>query len=153
MSNMIERWLDNRPLRPFRDLSELQESFDKLFNEFTKLKKINGLRDFGFTPSCEITEEGSNYVLKFDIPGVSKEQVKVEVDKDQITVSAERKEEIVSDQKKKFLSELYYGAFSRSFTLPGIADESKIEAKFKDGVLTVIVPKMESLQTKQIPIH
>lgn len=153
MSNMIERWLDNRPLKPFRDLSELQESFDKLFNEFTKLKKINGLRDFGFTPSCEITEEGANYVLKFDMPGINKDQVKVEVDKDQLTVTAERKEESGSEQKRKFLSELYYGAFSRGFTLPGMADESKIEAKFKDGVLTVTVPRLESPQAKQIPIH
>lgn len=153
MSNMIERWLDNRPLKPFRDLSELQESFDRLFNEFTKLKRINGLRDFGFAPSCEITEEGTNYVLKFDMPGVSKDQVKVEVDKDQLTVTAERKEESTTEEKKKFLSELYYGAFSRSFTLPGIVDDSKVEAKFKEGVLTVVVPKVESPQTKQIPIH
>ncbi|GIL18070.1 MAG: molecular chaperone [Oligoflexia bacterium] len=153
MSTALERWFDNKRLSPFRDFSDVQESFDRLFNEFMNLKKTSGISDFSFSPSCEIAEEGNNYVMKFDLPGVTKDQVKVEAENDQITIRAERKEEKKTDSKKKYLSELYYGSYVRSFTLPGPVDEKKVDAKFENGVLTVTIPKTEALKAKQIPIH
>lgn len=154
MPNALERWFDRRQqLSPFRDFSQVQESFDRLFNEFMNLKKTNGLQEFGFSPSCEIAEEGNNYVMTFDLPGVKKDQVKVEADNDQLTIRAERKDEKKSESKKKYLSEVYYGSYARTFTLPGPVDEKKIQAKFENGVLTVTVPKTESLKAKQIPVH
>lgn len=154
MANTLEKLFDRKQqLSPFGDLSQIQESFDRLFNEFTNWKKISGMNEFGFSPSCEIAEEGNNYVLSFDMPGVSKDQVKVEADNDQLIVRAERKEEKKTESKKKYLSEVYYGAYSRSFTLPAPIDAKKIEAKFENGVLTVTVPKTESSKTKQIPVH
>ena len=153
MSNALERWFDNKSLSPFRDFSQVQESFDRLFNEFMNVKKTNGMQSLSFSPSCEISEEDNNYVLKFDLPGVTKDQVKVEADKDQLTIRAERKEEKKSESKKKHLSEMYYGSYTRSFTLPGPVDEKKVDAKFENGVLTVTVPKTESLKAKQIPVH
>ena len=68
-------------------------------------------------------------------------------------IRAERKEEKKSESKKKYLSEMYYGSYARSFTLPGPVDEKKVEAKFENGVLTVTVPKTESLKAKQIPVN
>jgi HSP20 family protein len=153
MSNALEHWFDNKSLSPFRDFSQVQESFDRLFNEFMNLKKANGLQSLSFSPSCEITEEDNSYILKFDLPGVTKDKVKVEADKDQLTIRAERKEEKKSESKKKYLSEMYYGSYTRSFTLPGPVDEKKVDAKFENGVLTVTVPKTESLKAKQIPVH
>ncbi|MFN8791915.1 MAG: Hsp20/alpha crystallin family protein [Bdellovibrionales bacterium] len=153
MSNALDRWFDNKSLSPFRDFSQVQESFDRLFNEFMNLKKTNGLQSLSFSPSCEIVEEDNNYILKFELPGVTKDRVKVEADKDQLTIRAERKEEKKSESKKKYLSEMYYGSYTRSFTLPGPVDEKKVDAKFENGVLTVTVPKTESLKAKQIPVH
>lgn len=153
MSKELDRWLENKSLSPFRDFSQMQESFDRLFDELASMKRRNGLTELNFSPSCEISEEGSNYVLKFDIPGVTKNQVKVEVDNDQLTIRAERKEEKKSETRKKYLSELYYGSYTRSFTLPGPVDEKKIDAKFENGVLTVTIPKTEALKAKQIPVH
>lgn len=153
MANAIEKWLDNRQMGSFRDLSALQESFDRLFNEFMNFRKSNEILEAGSCPSCEVAEAGENYVMKFDLPGVSKDQVKVEISGDQMTVSAERSEEKTKEDKKKYLSELYYGSYTRSFTLPGPVDEKKIDAKFENGVLTVKVPKSETTKAKQIPIH
>jgi HSP20 family protein len=153
MSNALERWFDNKSLSPFRDFSQVQEPFDRLFNEFMNVKRTNGMQSFSLSPSCEIAEEDNNYILKFDLPGVTKDQVKVEADKDQLTIHAERKEEKKSESKKKYLSEMYYGSYTRSFTLPGPVDEKKVNAKFENGVLTVTVPKTESLKAKQIPVH
>jgi HSP20 family protein len=153
MPNALERWFDNKSLSPLRDFSQVQESFDRLFNEFMNLKKTNGMQSLSFSPACEISEEDDNYILKFDLPGVTKDQVKVEADKDQLTIRAERKEEKKSESKKKHLSEMYYGSYTRSFTLPGPVDEKKVDAKFENGVLTVKVPKTESLKAKQIPVQ
>jgi HSP20 family protein len=88
-----------------------------------------------------------------DLPGVSKEQVKVETDKDQLTVRAERKEEKKSETKKKYLTEMYYGSYVRSFTLPSPVDEKKVDAKFENGVLTITIPKTEASKAKQIPVQ
>lgn len=155
MVNALEKWFDKKQqINPFREMSHMQESFDRLFKEFSDWRKSSGLQEeFGFSPSCEVSEEGSNYVLTFDLPGVTKDQVKVETDDNQLTVRAERKEEKKSESKKKYLSEVYYGSYARSFTLPGPIDEKKIEAKFENGVLKVTVPKTESTKAKQIPIH
>ena len=153
MSNALERWFDSKSLSPFHDFSQVQESFDRLFNEFMNLKKTNGVQSLAFSPSCEVAEEENQYVLKFDLPGVTKDQVKVEADKDQLTIRAERKEEKKSENRKKYLSEMYYGSYSRSFTLPWSVDEKKVDAKFENGVLTVTVPKLESIKAKQIPVQ
>lgn len=153
MANALERWIDRRHLGPFRDLSQTQEFFDRFLNEFMNFKGANSTQEFGFSPSCEIAEEGNNYILTFDLPGVKKDQVKVEAENDRLTVRAERKEEKKTESKKKYLSEVSYGSYTRTFTLPGPIDEKKIDAKFEDGVLKVTLPKTESAGTKQIPVH
>ena len=94
MANALERWLGgNNNMTPFREFSQIQSSFDRLLNEITGIKKMNELQDVGFSPSCEITDEGNSYLLKFDLPGVTKDQVRVEADKDRLMIHAERKEE------------------------------------------------------------
>ena len=154
MSNTTEKWFDRKQqLNPFSNFSQLQESIDRLYNEFLHLKKTNGLQESGFSPSCEIVEDGNNYILTFDLPGVKKDQVKVEAENDQLIIRAERKEEKTTESKKKYLSEVYYGSYARSFTLPGPVDEKKIDAKFDNGVLTVTVPKTEPTKAKQIPVQ
>ncbi len=150
MSNAIEKWMDKRALRPFGHFSPFQESFDRLFNDFMSLQRTNGFQGLAFSPSCEVIDSGDHYVLKADLPGVRKEDLKVEVDRDLLTIQAERQEEKKHESKKKFVSEMYYGSYSRSFTLPGLADEKKVDAKFDNGVLTVTVPKVESSKSKQI---
>ncbi len=153
MSNAVDRWFEKRSLTPLREFTQIQDSFDRLFNNFMDLKKTEGLQPLSFSPSCEIVEDDKSYSLKFDIPGVSKDQVKLEIDKDRLTVRAERKEEKKSETKKKYLSEMYYGSYVRSFTLPTTIDEKAVEAKFENGVLTVTIPKTESVKAKQIAIQ
>jgi len=153
MPNSLERWFDNKRFNSFRDLTKWEDSFDRFFNEMMNERRNDTFKlTNNFSPSCDIAEEGNNYVLKFDLPGVTKDQVKVEVDKDQLIVRAERKDEKRTESKKKYLSEIYYGSYVRSFTLPNAMDEKKIEAKFENGVLTITVPKTETQQTKQIPV-
>jgi len=124
-----------------------------MVNEFMNLRRANGESEFGFSPSCDVAEIGNTYVLTFDLPGVQRDQIKVEANEDQITVRAERKEEQANGSRTKHLAEVYYGAYARTFTLPGPVDEKKVDAKFENGVLTVTIPKTQSARAKQIPIH
>ncbi|MCB0369004.1 MAG: Hsp20/alpha crystallin family protein [Bdellovibrionales bacterium] len=153
MANALERWLDNRRLSPFRDLAQFQEPLDRLFNEFMNMRRTDEMTEYDFAPSCDIAEEGNSYVMKFDMPGVSKEDVNVQIENDQLVIRAERHELKKHESNKKYLSEIFYGAYSRAFTLPGPVDEKKIDAKYENGVLTVTVPKTAAQRGKQIPIH
>jgi len=137
--------------QPFRGLSRLQNDFERLFQEMSELEPNFTTSDF--SPSCEFNEDKANYTVKFDMPGVKKEDVKIELDGNQLMVSAERREEKKSEDKKSRYSEITYGSYQRSFTLPSTVDEKKVDAKFTDGVLTVSLSKTASTNAKQIPVH
>lgn len=153
MANTLQRWFDNRSLSPFRNFSQIEDPLERLVSDLLDMRKIKGMSSLDFSPSCEVSEDEGSYSMKFDLPGVSKENVKVEVENNKITVSAERTEEKNKDTKKTHLSEISYGSYQRSLSLPTAVNEKTIEAKFQDGVLTLTVPKTKSPAAKQIPIH
>ncbi len=108
---------------------------------------------FDFAPSCNIKETAKEFVVQFDIPGVKKEEVKIEFENGRITVSGERKKSTEEKDEKHFLSETYFGSFMRSFTLPTAVDENKIDAKYESGVLTIALPKTQASKSKEVKIH
>ena len=138
MSTALERWFDKR-LSPIKDYSLLQDTFDRFLHEMISLRKESG--DFNFEPFCEFSEDAKNYVFKVDLPGMSRENIKVEVDGNLLTITANRREEKKKENNKKHLSEIYYGSYLRSFMLPGEVNKKKLYTKFSQGVLTVTVPK------------
>jgi HSP20 family protein len=153
--NMASNFLDivrNRLSSPYRELAHLQSEFDRLANDMMGFRS-GAPSTFEFSPSCEVCEEESFYVAKFDIPGVNKDDIKIHLEGNQLTVSAERKEEKRSDEKKTRYSEISYGSYMRTFSLPAPVDEKKIEAKLDNGVLTVKIPKAQASKAKQIEIH
>ncbi len=150
MSNTTNRLVENKQLYPFRELLQKEDAFERLFSDLMTFQKSNALRTDWFTPSCEISEDKTNYLLKFDLPGVPKEKVKVEIVDDQLTVHAERQEE--KNDQKKCMSEICYGSYTRSFVLPGPVDEKKVNAKFDNGVLSLTIPKTKLLKAKEIVI-
>lgn len=108
----------------------------------------------------DLEEDKDKYYLKFDLPGITKDQIKVELNDNVLTVSAERKsfeekgeKPDAKGKRHRFFSELSYGSFSRSLTLPGVVDQKQVEAAYENGVLTVTVPKARSSEPKQIAIH
>lgn len=147
MPSTQSRWTN-----PFQELSRLQNDFEKLFQDLKPVKSIfesNG----SLSPSFELTEDKNNYFARFDLPGIKKDEVKVELDNNVLTVSAERKEEHKSDDKKTHYSEISYGSYMRSITLPSQVTESKIDAKFDSGVLTITLPKAEPSRSKTIAVQ
>lgn len=153
MASLPSLWRGSYLSNPFREFSRYQDRMDRLMNELMELRGEEGAVGTDFAPSCEISEEEKFFQLKADLPGVKKEDVKVEVNGDRLTIRAERKEEKEEKSKKRHVSEISYGSYVRSFTLPQAIDEKKVDAKFENGVLFVTVPKAEESKSRQISVH
>jgi HSP20 family protein len=104
-------------------------------------------------PKCEVTEDKNQYLFKLDLPGLAKDQIKIEFSDQVLTLSGERKQERHEESKRQHLSEFSYGSFLRSFSIPGPVHSENITATYDHGVLQVSVPKSETSKTKQIQIR
>ena len=115
-------------------LSDLLDT-DSFFND-TYLRK-------SWVPSVNVKEDEKCYELDFAVPGLKKDDFKIEVDRGVLTISAESKSEKEETDKKYTRKEYNYSSFSRSFTLPDNVNEEQLEAKYEDGVLKVVLTKKE----------
>ena len=102
----------------------------------------------------EVAEKNGAYIVTAELPGVKKEEIGIAIDGAQVTLTAEvKREKEVSEDERVLHSERTYGKVSRSFALPQELDEAKAEAKFRDGVLELTLPKKAAAQRKQISIQ
>ncbi len=133
-------------MSPIREISRLQRGIDRLFEDF-------GIdQDIAFVPPVEVEESGDHFVFRFDLPGVSRNDLNIEIRDNQLILSGERKIEPERGEGTRLAGERIYGSFLRSFTLPTAVDADRIDARFRDGVLTVTVPKSETAKPKLIEI-
>lgn len=148
----IVRW------NPARELLNMEREFNKLFNVFGKRfgylesDSKDEYENAVWMPLTDIKEDKDNYFVMLDLPGVSKDDVKVSYADGQLSISGERKQEKEDKDSKFHRVERVYGRYYRSFTLPQQVGEDKIGAEFKDGQLTVTVPKAEEAKPKELEI-
>lgn len=136
-------------LKPFRkntwnSHSEWDKELEKFFDTFTKTDYI--------APAVEVFDEEQNYCISMDVPGLKKEDLEIEMKDNQLHISGERKSTRVADKDKVLRTERRYGKFSRVFNLPKNINSDKIEARFENGVLDIILPKEEKSEGKKILI-
>jgi HSP20 family protein len=103
-------------------------------------------------PLTDIIEEDDKYILRMDLPGIDKKDVKISYANGELTISGERKQEKVSKKATYHRIERAFGKYYRSFSLPEKIVEDKIEAEFKDGQLTITIPKAEDAKPKEIEV-
>ena len=148
MINTLTRW---EPLKEFEDL---QNRLSSVFGR-APVRRGNGKEEItlaDWSPLADITEDDKEYVIKAELPDLKTEDVKVTVENGVLTISGERNLEKEEKGKKYHRVERAYGSFLRAFTLPDDADAEKIQAEFKDGILTVHLPKSEKARPKQIEV-
>ncbi|HEX5065825.1 MAG TPA: Hsp20/alpha crystallin family protein [Myxococcota bacterium] len=121
--------------------------FGDLFRDFPQ-----SARAAAFVPAMDVSENDSHYTITVEIPGVRKDDVHVELRDDMLVIQGEKKSEREEKKERGRYIERSYGSFNRAFTLPGDADGERLEASFKEGVLTVRIPRREALKPKQIAI-
>jgi HSP20 family protein len=146
--NTLTRW------EPLREMEDFQNRLSSFFAR--PPRRGNGHEDItlsDWTPLADITEDDKEYIIKAELPEMKKEDVKVTVENAVLTVSGERKFEKEEKKKKYHRVERGYGTFVRSFTLPDDADATKVKAEFKNGLLTVHLPKSEKAKPKQIEVN
>ncbi|MGA8010435.1 MAG: Hsp20/alpha crystallin family protein [Thiomonas sp.] len=133
---------------------------DDVFNRYTRAlgwprNAGKSAADVEFTvwsPRVDISEAPQAFTIKAEIPGVNKDEVKVNVDNGVLTISGERKQEKEEKDKTFHRIERHYGSFSRSFSLPDNADGAATKATFKDGMLNLEIPKKDGAAPKVIEI-
>lgn len=101
------------------------------------------------TMKCDIYEKNGDYNIEVEIPGFDKNNVKIEVDKGYLTITAEREFVEEQEEKKYVRKERSYGKYQRSFYLGDNIDVDKVKAEFKNGILKILVPKLEEIETKK----
>jgi len=139
---------------PFKELEDVSNRLNRIFGRFPARaesgQEMLTLADW--SPSADITETDAAYLIKAEIPGVQKEDVKVTVQDGMLTMQGERKMEKEEKGKKFHRIERSYGSFVRSFRIPDDADENSVKAEFKDGMLSVTLSKSEKAKPKSINV-
>lgn len=134
----LTRW------EPFKEADDLFRSLAPgLFGRWRLPADLNS-REFQWSPVADISETPAEYLVKAELPGVKREDVKITLDNGVISIEGERKFERKENGEKTHRVERFHGSFSRSFSLPEDADASAVHADSKDGVLNVHIPKRKS---------
>ena len=139
---------------PMRNLLSFQEEMNRMFNEFSR--SGNGEEaGWGFqtwTPPVDIYETDDALVLTAEMPGISKDEVGIEIHENTLTLKGQRPHEAEVHDDRYHRRERAYGAFQRSFVLPTTVDHEKVQATYRDGILELRLPKLESAKPKRIAI-
>ncbi|MCO5112953.1 MAG: Hsp20/alpha crystallin family protein [Bdellovibrionaceae bacterium] len=125
----------------------LFDDFDRLVNSF--LTPLDA-QTVNFKPACDIDETADHYLASFDLPGVKKEDISIEIKDGYLTVTGERHRETKDTKAQHY--ERSYGKFQRRFSLPEKIDPKQIEAAFEDGVLQLLIPKTKEAEGHKIEI-
>jgi HSP20 family protein len=137
---------------PFRGAASLQEQLHRFFHEaLDRSCDEGGLT--AWAPAVDIYETEHELVVKTDLPDIRPEELDIRVENNILTIRGERKFEKKVDENNYLRLERTYGSFSRSFSLANTVNSEAIKAVYKDGVLTLNVPKREEAKPKQIKVN
>jgi HSP20 family protein len=133
-------------------LSELRNEIDRLFE--SPLSELTGQSQLlsGWTPALDVYEEKDSFVVRAELPGMKKEEIEVSFHDGSLSLSGERKSETKHEDAEVYRAERFFGRFQRTISLPATVAADKIKAAYKDGVLTVTLPKTEEAKPKQIDV-
>lgn len=131
---------------PMRDFDPLPSRFQRFFDEFAGFQ--NSSSD-SFSPRIDISEDENSILIDAEIPGVTKEDIKITLQDNIITIDGEKKKISEDKEKNYYREERFFGKFKRSFTLPVEVDSENVDATFKDGMLEVKLNKLEPKKAEE----
>jgi len=148
MANLI-------PWEPFRKMANIGTIFDRFFvRNLAQLSR--GLSLFGdrfWSPAVDVYDRKDHLVVKAELPGMDKKDIKVSVDGNILTIKGETKKEQEVKEKDYYHSERAYGSFYRTLPLPVAVQKEKVKASYKDGILTIELPKSKEAGSKELEIQ
>ncbi|HLA16899.1 MAG TPA: Hsp20/alpha crystallin family protein [Candidatus Limnocylindrales bacterium] len=135
--------------RPFGELVELPELMERFFDEPWRPARWFSGQDL---PMLDIRTTEEAYIIEAAIPGVDPKMVEITIDGHVLTIKGHFKEELKEEKEGYLVKELFRGAFSRSVTLPAVAESAKAEATFHEGLLTLTIPKVKEAQPIKVAV-
>ena len=143
----LEQW------KPFREVTRLRREMDRLWDEyFGPGRRAFQPMEETWMPAIDVSETGEKITVKAEIPGMEANDIDISIVGDTLTIKGEKKTEREEKEENYHTVERSYGSFSRSMKLPAAVDADKVEASYKNGVLTVVCPKKEEVKPKAIEI-
>ncbi len=148
----LMRW--QRPeLAGFGRLTNLRDEIDRLFEApLAELAHSSQLLS-GWTPALDVFEEKDNVIVKAEVPGMKREDIEVSLHDGCLSISGERRSQENHQEAEVYRAERFFGRFQRTVTLPTPVAADKVKAQYKDGILTVILPKTEESKPKHIDVN
>lgn len=145
--NRPELWNLNTqdPFTTFRD------ELNRLFGGSAFEPSLDALNHWA--PAVDVYEDKESVIVQAELPGLKKEEIEISLHENLLTIAGERKQESKEDSAAVSRSERYFGRFQRSVGLPKAVDASKVKAAYKDGLLTITLPKAEEARPRQIQVH
>lgn len=137
----------------FGRLNDLRDEIDRLFDtplaELTRASQVLS----GWTPALDLSEDSDSFTVHVELPGMKKEDIDISLHDGSLSISGERKGEGKFEDAEIYRAERYVGRFQRSIHLPSPVAADRVKAQYKDGVLTITLPKTEESKPKQITVQ
>ena len=138
---------------PTTDMFRLQRSMDRVLNGFYKNREYDhDCTECDWMPAVDISETENEISIKADIPGMTRDDIKVVVHENTLTLKGERRFAKTEEKTNYYRNERVSGSFYRSFSLPSMVDAAQIKANYVNGVLEIALPKVEEAKPKEIAI-
>jgi HSP20 family protein len=151
----LVRWNATHDLPAFpSDVLSMQREINRMFSHFFRggSQEEEAIMPSAWVPAADIAEREDDYVVRMEIPGVPKEDVRITIQESVLTVRGEKKQEKESRGSQYHRVERSYGSFTRSFALPSAVKADAIDATYRDGILQVTLPKAEEARPKQVDV-
>lgn len=140
------------PWEPREGLDSFRQEFDRVFDRFFGVTPWHRAEHDAWGPAVDVIDEQDKVIVRAAIPSINKENLEVRVSGDMITISGRVEEEKKSEQRNYFLRELRTGAFRRDVPLPAEVESDKVSAAYRDGVLTVTLPKIREARSREVKV-
>ncbi|HYG33270.1 MAG TPA: Hsp20/alpha crystallin family protein [Clostridia bacterium] len=139
-------------MAPISEMDRIRHEINRIFEEPFSLMRQGSSFFEGWEPALDVYENNDRITVRAELPGMKKEDISVSLEENTLTISGERKREEERKEGEVFRSERYFGRFQRIVTLSQPVDVNQIQANYKDGVLTINLPKAEAAKPKQIEV-
>ena len=139
--------------KPFREVSRLRNEMDRLWEDYfcSGRRALRPLEE-EWMPAVDVSETGDKITVKAEIPGMEAKDIEISMVGDTLTIKGEKKAEREEKEENYHMVERSYGTFCRAMKLPAPVDPDKVEATYKNGLLTMVLPKKEEVKPKAIEI-
>ena len=154
----LNPWTSTDPFEPFRRFPQrgsfraFESAMRNLFGDLERSAGIPpseeaGELPFDFAPRIDFSENGDAFMVRAELPGISADEVEVQLQNHRLTISGERKTEKTTEQEQYYRKESSHGRFFRAIPLPSDVQEDEVSAEYKDGMLCITIPKADSAKT------